>query len=396
MTIVATLALRPLLPLLVALSGAHLLNDLIASTIPAMYPLLKASYRLDFAQIGLISLAFYVTSSLLQPVVGHVTDRKPWAYAMVAGMGSTLIGVVGLASASSYAMVLVSVAMVGIGSAVFHPEATRMARHAAAGHQGLAQGIFQIGGHVGYATGPLLAAMLVVPHGQASLAWMSVVALSAMALMGWTGARYNVMRGTKIGEAKTQAGGAAPTLTGWPVLVAMTVLILLLLSKGAYTAAFTSYYTFFLIERFGVTVPLSQVMLFLYLVVGALGVIVGGMIGDRVGRRRVIWFSILGPLPFALLLPYVDLLWTGVLSVLISFIMASAFSSILIYAIDLMPQRIGLMGGLFYGLSFGLGGLAAAALGLLADQVGIITVFKLCSWLPALGLLTFLLPRSSS
>jgi MFS transporter, FSR family, fosmidomycin resistance protein len=397
MTIAANISRRPLLPLLLALSGAHLLNDLIASMIPAMYPLLKEAYRLDFTQIGLVTLAFYVTSSLLQPVLGYVTDHKPWAYAMVAGMGSTLIGVVGLASASNYAMVLVSVAMVGIGSAVFHPEATRMARHAAAGHQGFAQGIFQIGGHVGYASGPLLAAMVVVPRGQASLAWMSVVALSAMVLMAWTGARYVAMRSAQIAETRTQqaAGAATPAPTGWPILMAMTVLVVLLLSKGAYTAAFTSYYTFFLIERFGVTVQLSQVMLFLYLVVGALGVIVGGMVGDRIGRRRIIWISILGSLPFALLLPFVDLVWTGVLSVLISFIMASAFSAILIYAIDLVPHRIGLVGGLFYGLSFGLGGLAAAALGLLADQVGIIAVFKLCSWLPALGLLAFLLPRAS-
>jgi FSR family fosmidomycin resistance protein-like MFS transporter len=397
MTIAAKISRRPLLPLLLALSGAHLLNDLIASMIPAMYPLLKEAYRLDFTQIGLITLAFYLTSSLLQPVVGYVTDRKPWAYAMVVGMASTLIGVVGLASATNYAMVLVSVALVGLGSAVFHPEATRMARHAAAGHQGFAQGIFQIGGHVGYAAGPLLAAMVVVPRGQASLAWMSVVALCAMVLMGWTGARYSAMRSAQIAKTKTDgANMAGPALAGWPVLVTMTVLVILLLSKGAYTAAFTSYYTFYLIERFGVAVQLSQVMLFLYLVVGALGVMVGGIVGDRVGRRRVIWISILGSLPFAVLLPYVDLVWTGVLSVLISFIMASAFSSILIYAIDLVPHRVGLVGGVFYGLSFGLGGMMAAALGLLADQVGIIAVFKLCSWLPALGLLTFLLPRSAS
>jgi MFS transporter, FSR family, fosmidomycin resistance protein len=397
---------RPLLPLLLALSGGHLLNDLIASMIPAMYPLLKETYRLDFAQIGLISLAFYITSSLLQPAVGHVADQRPWAYAMVAGMGSTLIGVIGLASASNYAMVLVSVALIGIGSAVFHPEATRMARHAAAGQQGFAQGIFQIGGHVGYASGPLLAAMIVVPRGQGSLAWMAVVALSAMALMAWTGARYVQMRSAQVAATRLQkeaqsgsklaTGVARPGLTGWPIVVVMSVLVVLLLSKGAYNAAFTSYYTFFLIERFGVSVQLSQVMLFLYLVVGALGVIIGGMVGDRIGRRRVIWISILGPLPLALLLPYVGLVWTGVLSVLICFIMSSAFSSILIYAIDLMPERVGLVGGLFYGLSFGLGGLAAAALGLVADQVGIITVFKLCSWLPALGLLAFLLPRSAS
>lgn len=394
MAIVTDISRRPLLPLLFALSTAHLLNDLIASMIPAMYPLFKETYKLDFTQIGLITLAFHVTSSLLQPVLGYVTDHKPWAYAMVAGMTSTLIGVVGLASANNYAMVLVSVALVGLGSAVFHPEATRMARHAAAGHQGFAQGIFQIGGHAGYATGPLLAAMVVVPRGQASLAWMSVVALMAMALMAWTGARYAEMRSAQIAEKSTHAA-AAPVVTGGPVLLAMIVLTVLLLSKAAYTAAFTSYYTFYLIERFGVTVQLSQVMLFLYLVVGAFGVIVGGMVGDRVGRRRVIWISILGPLPFAVLLPYVDIFWTGVLSIVISLIMASAFSSILIYAIDLVPHRVGLVGGLFYGLSFGLGGLLAAALGLLADQIGIIAVFKLCAWLPALGLITFLLPQSS-
>jgi FSR family fosmidomycin resistance protein-like MFS transporter len=397
MTIVADISRRPLLPLLLALSGAHLLNDLISSMIPAMYPLLKEAYRLDFTQIGLITLAFYVTSSLLQPVLGYVTDRKPWSYAMAAGMGSTLMGVVGLASASNYAMVLVSVALVGLGSAVFHPEGTRMARHAAAGHQGFAQGIFQIGGHAGYAVGPLLAAMVVVPRGQASLGWMSLVALLAMALMAWTGARFSEMRSAQIAETKAHAAGpAARVLTGRHVLMAMTVLILLLLSKESYRAAFTSYYTFYLIERFGVTVQLSQVMLFLYLVVGAFGVIAGGMVGDRVGRRRVIWISILGSLPFAVLLPYVDLFWTGVLSLLIGFIMASAFASILIYAIDLVPHRVGLVGGLFYGLAFGLGGLTAAALGLLADQIGIVAVFKLCSWSPALGLLTFLLPQSSA
>jgi FSR family fosmidomycin resistance protein-like MFS transporter len=395
MTIATDISRRPLLPLLLALSGAHLLNDLIASMIPAMYPLFKEAYKLDFTQIGLITLAFHVTSSLLQPVLGYLTDHKPWAYAMVAGMTSTLIGVIGLASANNYAMVLVSVALVGLGSAVFHPEATRMARHAAAGHQGFAQGIFQIGGHAGYAAGPLLAAMVVVPRGQASLAWMSVIALLAMVLMAWTGARYAQMRSAQIAEANTRAvSPPAPGVTGWPVLLAMMVLVVLLLSKAAYTGAFTSYYTFYLIERFGVTVQLSQVMLFLYLVVGAFGVIVGGMIGDRVGRRRVIWISILGSLPFAILLPYADLFWTGMLSILISLIMASAFSSILIYAIDLVPHRVGLVGGMFYGLSFGLGGLLAAALGVFADQIGIVAVFKLCAWLPALGLITFLLPQS--
>jgi FSR family fosmidomycin resistance protein-like MFS transporter len=393
MTMLASTSHRPLLPILLGLSAAHLLNDLISSMIPAMYPLLKEAYQLDFTQVGLITLAFQVTSSLLQPLLGYVTDHKPWPYAMVAGMAATLSGLVGLACAGNYAMVLVSVAMVGLGSAVFHPEATRMARHAAAGQQGFAQGIFQIGGHAGYAIGPLLAAMLVVPRGQTSIAWVSVVALAAMLLMAWIGTRYAEMRSSQVAtKVRAPAAIATPSLPSGRVLLAMTILIVLLLSKHAYTAAFTSYYTFYLIERFGVAVQVSQIMLFLYLVVGALGVIIGGMIGDRFGRQRVIWISILGTLPFALLLPYADLFWTGVLSVMISLIMASAFASILIYAIDLVPHRVGLVGGLFYGLAFGLGGLSAAGLGLLADHIGIVQVFKLCAWLPALGLLTFLLP----
>jgi FSR family fosmidomycin resistance protein-like MFS transporter len=396
MTMLASATHRPLLPILLALSGAHLLNDLISSMIPAMYPLLKEAYRLDFTQVGLITLAFQVTSSLLQPLLGFVTDHKPWPYAMVAGMAATLSGLVGLASAGNYAMVLVSAALVGVGSAVFHPEATRMARHAAAGQQGFAQGIFQIGGHAGYAIGPLLAAMIVVPRGQTSLAWVSVVALAAMLLMAWIGARYSEMRSSQVAATKVRPPAASePILPRRRVLPAMTILIVLLLSKHAYTAAFTSYYTFYLIERFGVSVQVSQIMLFLYLVVGAFGVIVGGMIGDRFGRHRVIWISILGTLPFALLLPYANLFWTGVLSVVISIVMASAFSSILIYAIDLVPHRVGFVGGLFYGLAFGLGGLSAAGLGLLADQIGIVAVFKLCAGLPALGLLTFLLPRAA-
>ena len=270
---VATAARRPLLPILVALSGAHLLNDLIQSMIPAMYPLLKEAYMLDFAQIGLITLAFQVTASLLQPVLGLVTDHKPWPYAMVAGMGATLSGLLGLSFAGSYPMILVSVAMIGLGSAVFHPEATRMARHAAAGQQGFAQGIFQIGGHAGYAMGPLLAALIVVPRGQSSLAWASVVALVAMVLMTWTAGRYAEMRRAQMAAAKEQASSAAdePIATSRRVFFAMAILIVLLLSKNGYTAAFTSYYTFFLIERFGVSVQLSQIMLFLYLVVGALG-----------------------------------------------------------------------------------------------------------------------------
>ncbi len=394
-TVATPAAERPLVPILVALSVAHLLNDLIQSMIPAMYPLFKEAYQLDFVQVGLITLAFQLTSSLLQPLLGYITDHKPWPYAMVAGMGSTLTGVLGLAYAGSYTTILISAALVGLGSAVFHPEATRMARHAAAGQQGFAQGLFQIGGHAGYAFGPLLAALVVMPRGQTTLAWVSIVALVAMVLMAWTGARYAVMRRAQVAAAKAQpAVAVGPMLSTGRLIFAMGILIMLLVSKHGYTAAFTSYYTFFLIERFGISVQASQLMLFLYLVVGAFGVIIGGMIGDRVGRYRVIWISILGSLPFALMLPFADLFWTGVLSVLISFIMSSAFASILIYAIDLVPHRVGLIGGLFYGLAFGLGGVAAATIGFLADKIGIIEVFKLCAWLPALGLLTFLLPKT--
>lgn len=386
-------AARPVMPLLAALSVAHLLNDTLQSMIPAIYPLVKDAFALNFAQIGLITLAFQVTSSLLQPLFGYLTDRRPWPHAMVAGMGATLAGIIGLSFASRYDLVLASAALVGLGSAVFHPEATRMARHAAAGRQGLAQGVFQIGGHVGYSLGPLLAAAFVVPNGQASLSWFSGIALVAMILMSWTVSLYVNSRSQQMATEARRADVKPAGVPTSRVVFAMTILILLLMSKNAYQASFTSYFTFYLIERFGVSVQVSQLMLFGFLVVGAAGVILGGMLGDRIGRDRVIWISILGSLPFALILPHADLFWTGVLSMLASLILASAFSSILIYAIDLVPHRVGLVGGLFYGLSFGLGGLAAAGLGLLADRLGIVEVFRLCAWLPAIGLLTFLLPR---
>jgi FSR family fosmidomycin resistance protein-like MFS transporter len=394
----AVAAARPTMAILVALSGAHLLNDLIQSTIPALYPIFKDTYRLDFTQIGFITLAFQVTSSLLQPLLGWITDKRPWPYAMVAGMCATLTGLLGLAFATSYAMILVAAAMVGLGSAVFHPEATRMARHAAAGQQGLAQGIFQIGGHVGYSAGPLLAAALVVPRGQQSLAWVSVVALAAMVLMAWTGARYIAMRRAQAASEATGGGAGVSSvathgLSTATVLAAMAVLITLLFAKNAYAASFSSFYTFYLIERFGVSVQTAQVLLFAYLVVGAIGVVAGGMIGDRIGRKRIIWLSMLGALPFALALPHANLSGTILLGMAASFIMASAFSQILIFAIDLVPHRVGLVGGLFYGLAFGLGGIAAAGLGVLADQIGIIEVFRWCAFIPALGVLTVLLPN---
>jgi MFS transporter, FSR family, fosmidomycin resistance protein len=385
---------RPLLPILTGLSGAHLLNDLIQSMIPAMYPLLKATYQLDFFQVGMITLAFQVTSSLLQPLLGYITDRKPWPYAMVAGMASTLAGLLALAFAPSYSVVLLAAALVGLGSAVFHPEATRMARHAAAGQQGFAQGIFQIGGHVGYSVGPLLVAALIMPYGQSALAWLTVVALVAMALMAWIGSTYAAMRREQTSAGRKQeTDTSASTLPPRQIAFAMAILIVLLLSKNAIGAAFTSYYTFYLIEKFGVTVRTSQVLLFVFLVVGAIGVVAGGILGDRIGRSRIIWFSILGALPFALAIPYANLSWTILLSILVSLITASAFSAILIYAIDLVPHRVGLVGGLFYGLAFGLGGIAAMIIGLAADRIGIVRVFDLCLWLPALGLLAVFLPR---
>lgn len=386
---------RAAMPVLVVLSVTHLLNDMIQSLIPAIYPIIKSAYGLDFGQIGMITLTFQITASLFQPLVGHVTDRRPMPYSMVVGMGFTLVGLIGLSYAASYVHLLLAAGCVGLGSSIFHPEATRMARNASGGRQGLAQGIFQVGGQTGGALGPLLAAFIIVPRGQASIAWFSAAALLAMVLMVWTARRFAEMRSAQLkAGAGAAAGEAKPELPRATVIGAMAVLIILLFSKNAYNASFTSFYTFFLIDRFGVSVQFSQIMLFLFLVSAAVGALAGGIIGDKVGRHRVIWFSILGALPFALMLPYANLLWTGILTVLINLIMSSAFASILIYAMDLAPRRVGMIGGLFYGLSFGLGGLAAAILGQLADRLGIDTVYHLCSFLPAMGLLAWFLPKS--
>ncbi len=385
------------LPVLVALSVTHLLNDMIQSLIPAIYPIIKAAYALDFAQIGLITLTFQTSAFLLQPVVGFVTDKRPMPYSMVAGMGFSLVGLIGLAHAHSFAVLLLAAACVGVGSAIFHPEATRMARNASGGRQGFAQGIFQIGGQTGGAIGPLLAAFIIVPNGQQSLSWFSVIALIAMALMVWTAGRYALIGAGK--PAKKAAGNAPaaglPVRSTATVVIAIAVLIVLLFSKNAYTQSFTSFYTFFLMERFGVTIQQSQMMLFLFLGSSALGVLGGGILGDRIGRNKIIWFSILGALPFALMLPTANLFWTGVLTIVINVIMSSAFAAILIYAMDLLPGRVGLVGGFFYGLTFGLGGIAAALLGGLADQIGIEAVYRICSFLPAMGLLAWFLPKLS-
>lgn len=381
------------LPVLLALSLAHLLNDMMQSLVPAIYPILKDVHGLSFSQIGIITFTFQLTASLFQPAIGFYTDRKPQPYSLAAGMAFTLIGLVILGYAADYTTLLVGAAMVGTGSAIFHPEATRVARMASGGRQGFAQAIFQLGGQGGGALGPVLAAFIVVPNGQSSVAWFAVVALMAMLVLSYVGNWYvsqvPAMLAAKAskGEARHPAAGSHRS-----VGFAVFVLIVLMFSKSAYTASFTSYYTFFMIDRFAVSIETAQILLFVYLASGALGVLVGGPLGDRIGRRRIIWFSILGALPFSIWLPYADYATTILLTIVVSFIMASAFAAILVFAMELLPGRVGLIGGMFYGLVFGLGAVAAALLGELADQTSLAFVFQLCAWLPAIGLLTWFLP----
>lgn len=386
---------RVYMGVLLALGAAHLLNDTIQSLIPAIYPILRDRFALDFVQIGLITLTFQIAGSLLQPVVGFYTDRRPLPYSAAAGLVFSLGGLIGLAHASGYALILVSVAFIGLGSSIFHPEATRAARYASGGRQGLAQGIFQVGGQVGGAIGPLLAAFIIVPRGQESLSLFAVMALVAMLLLTWTARQYHTLRAhfTALSDARLRKEAGRPRHSRARILVGLGVLTVLMFSKVAYLESFRSFYTFYLIERFDVSISVSQIMLFLFFLASAVGVLLGGIVGDRIGRYRIIWISVLGPLPLTLLLPYVDFFWTGVLSVTINLIMASAFASIMIYAMDLVPNRIGLIGGLFYGLNFGLGGIAAAILGGLADHIGLGSVYVLCSFLPLVGLLAWFLPR---
>lgn len=384
--------LQTYLPLLVVVGLTHSLNDFIQSLIPALYPLIKAEYGLDFIQIGLITLTFQIAGSLLQPAVGFVTDRHPMPYASVVGMLFSLAGVLGLAFASSYGIILLSAACVGIGSSIFHPEATRMIRNGAGARQGLGQGIFQVGGQAGGALGPLIAALVVVPRGQSSIAWFALAAVAAVLLMTWTARQHKVIV-ARISAAKSQLGANAGRYPARTVIVGLSILTLLMFSKNSYLESFRSFYTFYLIDHFDVTIPVSQLMLFVFLVSSAIGALIGGMVGDRIGRYRIIWISVLGPLPLTLLLPFADFFWTGVLTVLINLVMASAFASILIYAMELVPNRIGLIGGLFYGLNFALGGIAAVILGVLADSIGIVAVYRICAFLPLAGLLTWFLPR---
>ncbi|WP_441983694.1 MFS transporter [Microvirga sp. 2YAF29] len=377
--------------ILAAISISHLLNDLIQSLLPAIYPILKENYRLDFGQIGLLTLTFQCTASLLQPLVGIYTDRKPQPYSLVIGMGFTLIGLLTLSQAHSYPMLLLGAALVGMGSSVFHPESSRVARMASGGRHGLAQSVFQVGGNAGSALGPLLAAFIVVPFGQTSIAWFSVVALLAMVILFNVGGWYNA----KLVDLRTKprAAAAVSNLTRKRVAISIAILMVLVFSKNFYMASMTSYFTFYLMAKFQVSVQDSQLYLFAFLGAVAAGTVIGGPIGDRIGRRYVIWISILGVLPFTLMLPYANLFWTSVLSIIIGLVLASAFSAILVYATELVPGRVGMIAGLFFGLSFGMGGLGAAVLGQLADMTSIETVYKVVSFLPAIGLLTYFLPR---
>lgn len=380
--------------LLIILSSTHLLNDLMQSLIPASYPILKAKYSLDFIQIGMITLTFQIAGALLQPIIGMVTDKHAAPYSPVVGMMFTLSGLVSLAYAQSYEVILLSVAFIGIGSSIFHPEATRMARYAAGRRQGLAQGIFQVGGQTGGALGPVFAALIIVPWGLPSLAWFAALALVAMMLLIWIGskqshisAEFSALQEERKTDLDVQFH--APVTIG----VGLFVLTFLMFTKNFYGESFRSFYTFYLIEHFGLSIPASQFMLFIFLFSAAVGVLIGGIVGDRIGRYWIIWISVLGPLPLTLILPYADLFWTGILTILINLIMASAFASILIYAIDLLPNRIGLIGGLFYGLNFGLGGIAAGFLGVLTEKYGIQTVYFICSFMPLAGLMAWFLPR---
>ena len=385
--------------ILLAISFSHLLNDTMQSLIPSTYPLLKRSLHLDFSQLGLITFCFQLTASLLQPFVGLYTDKKPQPYSLAAGMCFTLVGLVLLSRAASFPTVLIAVALVGVGSSIFHPEASRLAYLASGGRRGMAQSIFQLGGNAGSSLGPLLAAQIVAPYGQSNIIWFGLFAVLAIGVLFRTGAWYSqnlAERRKKAAPARSAAGTPAADrapVSPKRVVIALTILLVLIFSKYFYMSSMTSYYTFFLIDKFHVSVQTSQMLLFLFLFAVAAGTMIGGPVGDRIGRKYVIWFSILGVAPFTLLLPYANLFWTGVLTVFIGVILASAFSAILVYAQELVPGKVGLIAGLFFGLAFGMGGIGAAVLGRLADKTSISHVFHLCAFLPLLGLLTGFLPN---
>jgi FSR family fosmidomycin resistance protein-like MFS transporter len=390
LSIAKSAAAGPAYAVLCGISLSHFLNDTMQSLIPSIYPILKESYALDFAQIGLITLAFQFTASLLQPAVGYFTDRKAQPFSLAIGMGFTFFGLLLLGVAQQYLVILVAAALVGLGSAVFHPESARIARLASGGRFGFAQSVFQVGGNLGTSMGPLLAALIVVPFGQPSIAWFSSIAFLAIAILWRIGHWYKPQI-----KAKRMAPIAPhPDAPGSRrVVVALAVLVALLFSKQLYVSSLSSYYTFYLIDRFGISTQAAQVYLFIFLAANAVGAFLGGPLGDRFGRKYVIWFSILGALPFTLALPYAGLFASAVLTVFIGVIISSATSSIIVFAQELMPHRFGMISGMFFGVAFGIGGLGAAVLGKVADHTGIAFVYQVCAFLPALGLLAVFLPK---
>lgn len=375
---------------ILAVSFCHCINDIMQSLLSAIYPLLKDNYGLDFWQIGLLTFTFQVTASLLQPLIGMVTDKRPMPYSLPYGMASSLIGLIVLAYAGHYWLLLVGASLIGIGSAIFHPESSRIARFASGGRFGLAQSLFQVGGNFGQAMGPLLAAFIVVPFGQTSISWFAVGSLIGIVVLWRVGGWYSRLRAA---QANQKAASFVSPFPRRKVMWALAVLTLLVLTKNAYIASLASYYTFFAIHKFGVSVQMSQIMLFLFLGASALGILLGGPFGDRYGQKAMIWFSIVGVLPFTLALPYANFEWTMVLTVLIGLILSSAFSNIVVFAQELVPGRVGMIAGIFFGFAFGVGGIAAAVLGVVADMKGIDYVFQICSYLPLLGLLTVFLPN---
>lgn len=374
-----------------AISVAHLMNDMIQSILLAIYPMLKDSFSLSFAQIGMITLVYQLAASLLQPFIGLYTDRHPKPYSLPVGMGFTLVGLLILSVAPSFGWLLVAAVLVGTGSSVFHPESSRVARMASGGRHGLAQSLFQVGGNVGSALGPLLAALFIIPHGQRSVAWFSLAALFGMVVLVGIGRWYSANR-VRL-KPRVRRDGAGNGLTQKQVLGALAVLGVLVFSKYFYLASLNSYFTFYLIDKFGLSVREAQLYLFLFLAAVAVGTVVGGPIGDRVGRKIVIWVSILGVAPFTLMLPYANLFWTGALVVVIGMVLASAFSAIVVYAQELVPGKVGMIAGLFFGFAFGMGGVGAAALGKLADATSIGYVYQVCAYLPLLGVVAILLPK---
>ena len=377
--------------IILALSFSHFLNDMIQSLVPALYPMLKDAYGLSFAQIGLITLTMQITSSVLQPAVGYFADRRPQPYSLAVGMGSTFIGLILLSQAEQYLTVILAAALVGTGSAVFHPEASRVARMASGGRYGVAQALFQVGGNLGGAIGPLLAAFIVLPRGQGAIAWVSLAALLAMAVLTRVGMWYAAR--LRPSHAAAHAATKTPRVPRAHAVFFVFVLMLLVFSKNVYSSSLTSFFTFYLIDRFHLSVQDAQVQLFIFMAAIAVGTLAGGALSDRIGRRPMIWISILGALPFTLALPYANLFWTAVLTIIIGLLMASAFPAILVYAHELLPGRVGLVSGVFFGFAFGLGGIGAAAMGRIADAYGIAFVYQLCSYLPAIGLVAWLLPN---